>query len=87
MFTALLPTNPPRPSESRANQAGRPVIDNTGLKGEYGFRVEWSPDEKPGSAGPSIFVALQEQLGLKLTATKGTIERIVVDRAEKACTN
>ena len=70
-----------------SNQAGRPVIDNTGLKGEYDFRVEWAPDEKPGSTRPSIFAALQEQLGLKLTATKGTIEMIVVDRAENVTAN
>jgi uncharacterized protein (TIGR03435 family) len=70
-----------------SNQAGRPVIDNTGLKGEYDFRLEWAPDEKPGSTMPSIFAALQEQLGLKLNAAKGTIEMIVVDRAEKPSAN
>jgi uncharacterized protein (TIGR03435 family) len=76
-----------RLAEYLSSQAGRPVIDNTGLKGEYDFRVEWGSDEKPGSTMPSIFAALQEQLGLKLNATKGTIEMIVVDRAERASAN
>ncbi len=76
-----------RLAEYLSNQAGRPVIDNTELQGEYDFRVEWAPDEKPGSTRPSIFAALQEQLGLKLNATKGTIETIVVDRAERPSAN
>jgi uncharacterized protein (TIGR03435 family) len=76
-----------RLAEYLSNQAGRPVIDNTELKGEYDFRVEWAPDKKPGSTRPSIFAALQEQLGLKLNATKGTVEMIVVDRAERPSAN
>ena len=76
-----------RLAEYLSNQAERPVIDNTGLKGEYDFRVEWATDEKPGSQRPSIFTALQEQAGLKLNAATGTIETIVVDRAERPPAN
>jgi len=76
-----------RLAEYLSSQAERPVVDNTGLKGEYDFRVEWATDEKPGSLRPSIFTALEEQLGLKLNATKGTVEMIVVDRAERASAN
>jgi uncharacterized protein (TIGR03435 family) len=76
-----------RLAEYLSNQAGRPVIDNTGLTGEYDFNLEWSIGERPGSPTPSVFTALQEQLGLKLNATKGTIETIVVDRAEKPSAN
>jgi uncharacterized protein (TIGR03435 family) len=76
-----------RLAEYLSSQAGRPVIDKTELKGEYDFRVEFAIDEKPGSPRPSIFAALQEQLGLKLNATKGTVEMIVVDRAERASAN
>jgi uncharacterized protein (TIGR03435 family) len=75
-----------RLAEYLSAQAGRPVIDNTGLKGEYDFRLEWSTEEASGS-GPSIFAALQEQLGLKLNATKGPVEFIVIDGAEKASAN
>jgi uncharacterized protein (TIGR03435 family) len=80
-------TTMPRLAEYLSSQAGRPVIDNTGLKGEYDFRVEWATDEAPGSSRPSMFTALQEQLGLKLNATKGTIEVILVDRAERPLAN
>ena len=70
-----------------SSQTGLPVIDNTGLNAEYDFRVEWAPDEKPGSIRPSLFAALQEQLGLKLIATKGTVEVIVMARAERPSEN
>jgi uncharacterized protein (TIGR03435 family) len=76
-----------RLAEYLSGQAGRPVIDNTGLKGEYDFRVEWATDEALRSSGSSIFTVLQEQLGLKLDATKGPIEVIVVDGAERASAN
>jgi uncharacterized protein (TIGR03435 family) len=76
-----------RLAEYLSAQAGRPVIDNTGLKGEYDFRLEWSIEDAPGAGGPSIFAALEEQLGLKLDATKGPIEIIVIDGAEKASAN
>jgi bla regulator protein BlaR1 len=75
-----------RLAEYLAGQAGHPVVDNTGLKGEYDFRVEWSTYDSD-SSGPSVFAALDEQLGLKLNAVKGPIEMIVVDHAEKASAN
>jgi uncharacterized protein (TIGR03435 family) len=76
-----------RLAEYLSGQAGRPVIDNTGLKGEYDFRVQWGTEETADASEPSIFAALQEQLGLKLNATKGPIEIIVIDSAEKASAN
>ena len=80
-------TTTARLAEYLGNQTDRPVIDTTGLKGEYDFRLEWSPNEKPDSPRPSIFTAIQEQLGLRLAATKGTIEVIVIDRAERPSAN
>jgi uncharacterized protein (TIGR03435 family) len=69
------------------------VVDQTDLKGAYTFRLKFVPDQKPsqpdgdGAApaadGPSIFAALQEQLGLTLKATRGPVEVLVIDRAEK----
>jgi uncharacterized protein (TIGR03435 family) len=71
----------------------RPVRDATGLKGVYELKLEWTT-ENPGaepkqeqSTGPSIFTAVQEQLGLKLETTKAPIEVLVIDRAEKPTEN
>jgi uncharacterized protein (TIGR03435 family) len=63
----------------------RPVIDQTGLKGRYDFTLEWTPDNvPPGDAtAPSLFTAVQEQLGLKLESRKAPVEIIIVDSAEK----
>jgi len=81
----------------------RPVIDRTGLPGKYDFVLEWTPDvgqdaraqgfgdgittPAPAPGGPTIFTALQEQLGLRLEAQKGPVENIVIDRAEKPSEN
>ena len=73
-------------------QVHRIVVDGTGLTGKYDISLQWTRDDDPGgdpkdtgkteSAGPSIFVALQEQLGLKLDAAKAPVEMIVVDHVE-----
>jgi uncharacterized protein (TIGR03435 family) len=69
---------------------GRPVMDQTELDGTYVIALDWVPDETeapdggaPGASGPSLFTALQEQLGLKLMGTKGPIEILVIDHMEK----
>ncbi len=64
---------------------GRTVIDNTGLKGTWKFSLNWRTDES--TTDPSIFTAIQEQLGLKLVSTKGPVSVIVIDRAEKPTGN
>jgi uncharacterized protein (TIGR03435 family) len=68
---------------SAAFQLGRPVVDRTGLVGTFDFTLEWKPDSRADGdgAGPSVFTALQEQLGLKLEKQKGTVEILVVDSA------
>ena len=70
------------------NTLGRPVHDTTGLTGTYDITLHFRPDE--GAAGedrnadaPSIFSAVQEQLGLKLVPDKGPVETLVVDAAQK----
>lgn len=65
----------------------RAVIDNTGLKGGYDFKLEWSPDPAPDSEVPSLFTAVQQQLGLKLESTKAPIEILVIDSARKPSEN
>lgn len=67
-------------------QVGRTVVDETGLTGKYDFRLVYSLD-LGDATGPSIFTALQEQLGLKLESKKGPVEVIVIDGAEEPSEN
>ena len=84
-----------------ANSLRRPVIDKTGLTGKYDFVLEFTPDlsgiplpagfgaqaeNNASDPGSNINAAVEKQLGLKLTSTKGKLDVIVVDRAEKAPT-
>ena len=70
------------------NGAGRPVMDMTGLTGQYTFTLEWA-QEIPGheSELPSLPNALQDQLGLKLELTRGPGEFIVIDNVQKPSVN
>jgi uncharacterized protein (TIGR03435 family) len=89
-----------------SSQLGRTVIDRTGLKGNFDFKLTWTPDPgqsagppgggpppgadappPPDPNGPSIFTALQEQLGLRLESQKGPVEMLVIDRVEKPSEN
>jgi len=58
---------------------GRPVNDETGLHGQYDFTLVWSPDDAADSSGPSMFTAVQDQLGLRLESKKAPVETIVID--------
>jgi len=69
----------------------RPVRDETGLKGDFAFTLEWTlglgeSDDGPSSR-PSLFTAVQDQLGLKLESTKGPIEVLVIDHIEMPSEN
>ena len=74
----------------------RAVVDQTGLSGTYDFDLEWTPDENQfggnlprsvESTKPSLFVAMQEQLGLRLEATRGPVSALVIDRVERPSEN
>lgn len=68
----------------------RPVVDQTNLPGRYDFTLLWTPDSiraTPTDAAPGIFTALQEQLGLKLTATRASADVLVIDAATKPTQN
>jgi uncharacterized protein (TIGR03435 family) len=69
------------------NQVERLVVDQTGLDGEYDFRLTWAPDETAASTEASMFRALQEQLGLRLAARKGPVSVLVVDQVRPASPN
>jgi uncharacterized protein (TIGR03435 family) len=65
------------------------VVDETGLSGFFEVKVVWTPDDRPvpdEERGPSVFTAVQEQLGLKLEPRKGPMEVLVVDHVEKTPT-
>jgi len=76
--------------------AGRPVFDKTGLTGFYDFEIEWAPNDlaaagpdgpAPDTVGPSVFAALQEQLGLRLEPGTASFDTVVIDHAEKPSQN
>jgi uncharacterized protein (TIGR03435 family) len=77
-------------AHSLTRELGRPVVDRTGIAGKFDFMIEFTPEEGPCAADandqPSIFGAIQE-LGLKLEATRGGVEVIVVDYAERPTGN
>jgi uncharacterized protein (TIGR03435 family) len=76
--------------------AGRMVVNRTGLTGNYDFMLKWTPDTgstmangstSPDSSEPSLFTAIQEQLGLKLEAQKSSVDVIVIDSIESPSPN
>jgi uncharacterized protein (TIGR03435 family) len=81
---------------ARTPSVNRAIQDRTGLTGKYDFHLEFVPPVIPGpnggsapvpnpaaDSGPSVFTAIQEQLGLKLQAAKAPLEFLVVDSAER----
>jgi uncharacterized protein (TIGR03435 family) len=73
--------------QTLADMVARPVLDQTGIKGEFDFRLEYAADDSHLDAFPSLFTAIQEQLGLKLEAQKGPMETLVIDHVEKPSDN
>ena len=74
----------------------RPVVDQTGLTGRYDFDLQFTADESLFGGAlrapdvptkPDLFAALQQQLGLKLEATRGPVDALVIDRVEKPSEN
>jgi len=62
------------------------VLNKTGLTGEYDYKLNWNADisaTAADSAAPTIFTAMQEQLGLRLEPQKAAVDVLIIDRAEK----
>jgi uncharacterized protein (TIGR03435 family) len=75
-------------AQALSNDLSDVVVNKTGLTGHYDFTLKWSPDEtKPIDDAPSIFTAVQEQLGLKLQPVKAPVEVLVVDSVEHPTAN
>jgi uncharacterized protein (TIGR03435 family) len=84
-----------------SNEVGRHVVDKTGIIGDFDIDLTFAPEFSPGRRGdpppdaaalaagdrPSIFTAVQEQLGLKLESSRGPVDVLVVDRAEMPTEN
>lgn len=68
--------------------SSRMVVDRSGLEGTFDFELEWAVDGAQPAVGrngtelPSLFTAIQEQLGLKLQSDRGPVEFVVIDRVE-----
>jgi uncharacterized protein (TIGR03435 family) len=77
--------------ESLGIGVGRTVVDKTGLNGRYDFTLRFTREgdlggplnSAPDPDAPSIFTALQEQLGLKLESAKGLVDILFIDHAER----
>ena len=76
----------------------RPMLDRTGLSGKYDFDLEWAYDEtqfggqlpavnSDAPPRPDLFAALRQQLGLKLEATRGSVQVVVIDSVERPSAN
>jgi len=85
-------------AEQLSMMLGRPVHDETGLQGRFDLKLDWTPDldspmgqslQSPinSAAGPSIFTALTEQLGLRLESKKGPVQVYVVEKIERPSEN
>jgi uncharacterized protein (TIGR03435 family) len=76
-------------------ELGRVVVDETQISGTYDMMLKWTPETNsttedptpPANAGPTIFTAVQEQLGLKLDSTKGPVKVLVIDHVEMPSEN
>jgi uncharacterized protein (TIGR03435 family) len=70
-------------------QTDRAVVDRTGLTGRYAFILQWTPEGVTPlpDAPPSLFTAVQEQLGLRLEPQRLAVEALVIDRAEPPSPN
>jgi uncharacterized protein (TIGR03435 family) len=79
----------------------RPVLDQTGIAGRWDFKLTWTPDDSQfagfgakippptdsATAPPNLYTAIQEQIGLKLEATKANADVLVIDKVEKPSDN
>ena len=67
------------------------VVDNTGLQGLFDLKLEWTVEDqfvgRGASASPTIFPAIQQQLGLRLESTRGPVETLVIDGVERPAEN
>jgi uncharacterized protein (TIGR03435 family) len=76
-------------AEDLSKITGRVVVDKTGLTGRYDFKLLWTADDAPptDSEPPTLFTAIQEQLGLKLESAKEPVPVLVIDHVDQPSPN
>jgi uncharacterized protein (TIGR03435 family) len=76
-------------AEELSKIAGRVVVDKTGLDGRYDFKLQWTPDDAVAGDNdpPTLFTAIQEQLGLKLEPAKEPVPVLVIDHVDQPTPN
>ena len=78
-------------AQSLSLETDRPVVDQTGIEGGHVFELQWTvgPVGTQPNADllPSLFTAVQEQVGLKLEATKAVVEVLVIDGVQRPTEN
>jgi uncharacterized protein (TIGR03435 family) len=82
-------------SQELFRELGRDIVDKTEIKGRYDLSLNWTPDggavtdgaASSADSGPSLFTAVQEQLGLKLEPAKAPVQVLVIDHAEMPSEN
>ena len=74
-------------AEVLSRQMDLPVVNHTGLEGIFNLKLEWNRESFRPELGPSIFNAIQEQLGLRLRSQKTPTDVLVIDHAEKPTEN
>jgi uncharacterized protein (TIGR03435 family) len=87
-------------TQELSRELGRVVIDKTGIVGRYDVALKWTPETGTASmnggteaaapspdSGPSIFTAIQEQLGLKLESARGPVQVLIIDHVEMPSEN
>jgi len=78
-------------AQELARDAGRVIIEKTGITGGFDIDLHWQPDDAPptsnDAAYPPFFTALQEQLGLRLVPAKGPVDVLVIDDVHEPSAN
>jgi uncharacterized protein (TIGR03435 family) len=76
-------------AEDLSKITGRVVVDKTSLTGRYDFKLLWTADDAPATDGdpPTLFTAIQEQLGLKLESAKEPVPVLVIDHVDQPSPN
>ena len=93
-MAAILPGGVRAPSAPMGSLAailtrvvGRPVVDETGLLGNYRVELDFAIDTVASTDRPSVFTALQEQVGLRLDSKQVQVEKLIIDAAERPSEN